>query len=220
MKCLTVLGVTLSILIPCHPERSEGSLHSKILRRRTPQNDKHFLLPLVLVVDSVGKDVWMPTAGPVPLSFSSDRKWAAAVQADTAYITDMTERLTTSAPLARTWSDSGARVRLVALSPDGSATALYGETKVGYDYLEVLGRHGERLFPAKHVELGMYVNWFFTTGLQVMFVGNFRVSIIELDGDVQHFRTPAAPGAWLRWPYFVLTYGDTGRAFRFVSQPE
>jgi hypothetical protein len=47
MKCLTVLGVTLSILIPCHPERSEGSLHSKILRRRTPQNDKHFLLPLV-----------------------------------------------------------------------------------------------------------------------------------------------------------------------------
>jgi len=28
-------------------ERSEGSLHSKILRRRTPQNDKHFLLSLV-----------------------------------------------------------------------------------------------------------------------------------------------------------------------------
>jgi len=67
MKYWTVLDVTLSIPIPCHPEpfacchaeRSEasslpaqgklreGSLHSKILRRRTPQSDKHFLLSLV-----------------------------------------------------------------------------------------------------------------------------------------------------------------------------
>ena len=67
MKYWTVLDVILSIPIPCHPEpfacchaeRSEASslpaqgklrewsLHSKILRRRTPQNDKHFLLSLV-----------------------------------------------------------------------------------------------------------------------------------------------------------------------------
>jgi hypothetical protein len=38
MKYWTVLDVTLSILVLCHPERSEGSLQSKILRRRTPQN--------------------------------------------------------------------------------------------------------------------------------------------------------------------------------------
>jgi hypothetical protein len=47
MECLTVLDVTVSILITCHLGRSEGSLHSKILRRRTPQNDKHLLLSLV-----------------------------------------------------------------------------------------------------------------------------------------------------------------------------
>ena len=69
MKYRAALDVTLNIPIPCHPEpfacchaeRSEasslpaqgklrqGSLHSKILRRRTPQNDEHLLLSLVAV---------------------------------------------------------------------------------------------------------------------------------------------------------------------------
>jgi hypothetical protein len=173
-----------------------------------------------LVLDSAGNDVWMPSVGPAPLDFSRNRRWAAAARADTAYITDLTERMTYTVPLDPTWSDSGAGVGFIALSPDGSTTALYGEDRLGHDYLEVLSNRGVRLYSHRHQSLGYVVTHLFTTGLQVVLVGAGCISTLDLDGNIQLHRTPAASEAWLRWPFVVLTGGSVWRAFKFVPEPE